>query len=55
MSISGIATFARSLMGGIVISRGRSYAKLRHVSNRAVDKSREHRKMCFLDTCPDGC
>jgi hypothetical protein len=38
MSISGIATFAKSLMGEIVLSRARSYAKLRRVSNRAVDK-----------------
>src|SRR5271167_1630313 len=38
MNISGIARFAKSLMGEIVLSRDRSYAKLRRVSNHAVDK-----------------
>ena len=38
MSISGIATFAKSLTGEIVLPRDRSYAKLRRVSNHAVDK-----------------
>ena len=38
MSIPGIATFASSLTGEIVLPRDRSYAKLRRVSNHAVDK-----------------
>src|SRR5271154_7413536 len=38
MSISGIAMFAKSLAGEVVLPRDRSYAKLRRVSNRAVDK-----------------
>jgi hypothetical protein len=38
MNIFGIARFAKSLMGEIVLSRDRSYAKLRRVSNHAVDK-----------------
>src|SRR5271156_6645336 len=38
MSISGIAMFAKSLAGEVVLPRDRSYAKLRRVSNHAVDK-----------------
>src|SRR5271170_706366 len=38
MSISGIATFAKSLAGEVVLPRDRSYAKLRRVKNQAVNK-----------------
>src|SRR3984885_3917717 len=38
MSISGIAMFAKSLAGRVVLPRDRSYAKLRRVSNHAVDR-----------------
>src|SRR6204780_2019141 len=38
MSISGIAMFAKSLAGRDVLPRDRSYAKLRRVSNHAVDR-----------------
>jgi FAD binding domain/Berberine and berberine like len=38
MSTSGIATFARSLTGEVVLPGDRSYGKLRRVSNQAVNK-----------------
>jgi hypothetical protein len=38
MSTSGIATFARSLTGEVVLPGDRSYGKLRRVSNHAVNK-----------------
>jgi FAD binding domain/Berberine and berberine like len=38
MSTSGIATFARSLTGEVVLPGDRSYGKLRRVSNLAVNK-----------------
>jgi hypothetical protein len=38
MSISGIAPFAKSLAGEVVLPRDRSYGKLRHVKNQAVNK-----------------
>ena len=38
MSTSGIATFASSLTGEVVLPRDRNYGKLRRVSNQAVNK-----------------
>src|ERR1700722_16003799 len=38
MNISGIATFAKSLTGEVVLPHDRSYGKLRRVNNHAVDK-----------------
>jgi len=39
-------------MGEIVLSRARNYAKLRHVSNRAVDKHPAIIVVCFFERCP---
>jgi FAD/FMN-containing dehydrogenase len=38
MSLSGIAKFAESLTGEVVLPHDRKYAHLRRVKNRAIDK-----------------
>jgi len=38
MSISGIAKFARSIAGDVVLPRDRRYAELRRVANRAINR-----------------
>src|SRR5579862_1915071 len=38
MSIAGIAKFARSIAGEVVLPRDRSYAELRRVANRAINR-----------------
>ena len=49
MSTSGIATFASSLTGEVVLPRDRSYGKLRRVSNHAVNKH-----PAIIVRCADG-